>query len=387
MICVPGFGWSSLTKLVSCLFIGVICLGAASAQTKAECDDAAYGASIMTASEHTHHDKRILMLSGEFDRGAHDRVEDDIRNTRRYDEVWMCSPGGNVEQGKRIGVELVKARATVRVPGNFRCVSSCTIAFLGGFIRIIEPEAKYLVHASSGFRVTNINTVVPLNCATLESEQICKLLIALANSASLNCRSVEDLQDPTVNCALYDETRFRGGKFIAFRLGLLDTLPINERLLRIVTDNLAAQQVGYTADLMMYYQQMLLGRSKPGDLESRYAQIQNRFTPLSIYDPANYDPTNFGTKARTLSNDIRQLNTAKKEGRYQIWQSIFTNIELTVQRQFVEYIQDNKLSFGPASGDALKIMDAMLVCQIQSVCQLEVEHAKDLGIHNVFDAQ
>lgn len=88
-----------------------------------------------------------------------------------FAEVWLLSGGGVLDAGIAVAQELYRRALTVRVPNAARlrgaglqpaisggqrltiCVSSCTVAFMGGQFRFIdlEPgdEATYEVHAGS----------------------------------------------------------------------------------------------------------------------------------------------------------------------------------------------------------------------------------------------
>ncbi len=79
-----------------------------------------------------------------------------VLNTR-YDEVWLASGGGNLDEGIAVGEVLRRAQATVRVPSGYRCVSSCTVAFLGGVFRYVDPDATYQVHAASRFLMQTLD--------------------------------------------------------------------------------------------------------------------------------------------------------------------------------------------------------------------------------------
>jgi hypothetical protein len=85
-------------------------------------------------------------------------------NLSAYSEIWLRSGGGHVVAGLGLGEAFRSQRATVRVPGSRRmheagislapfrnpsCVSSYTVAFLGGLFRYIDPDATYQVHAAS----------------------------------------------------------------------------------------------------------------------------------------------------------------------------------------------------------------------------------------------
>ena len=95
----------------------------AQAQGQGLCDDDAYYADDMSGVIIDRHGKSILYLFGGFGENAANNVRNQIRRTRDYDEVWMCSSGGFVNQGMAIGRQLNAVKATVRVPRGFRCVS------------------------------------------------------------------------------------------------------------------------------------------------------------------------------------------------------------------------------------------------------------------------
>jgi hypothetical protein len=68
-----------------------------------------------------------------------------------YDEVWLYSGGGDLNEGLKMGEILRRAKMTVRVPNGARCISACTVAFLGGLFRFVDDGATYEVHAYSRF--------------------------------------------------------------------------------------------------------------------------------------------------------------------------------------------------------------------------------------------
>ncbi len=74
------------------------------------------------------------------------------RRDRPYEEVLLYSYGGDLVEGVNVGRVLRHFQATVRVARGHRCISSCTIAFLGGLFRTVDPEATYEVHSASGFQ-------------------------------------------------------------------------------------------------------------------------------------------------------------------------------------------------------------------------------------------
>jgi len=72
-----------------------------------------------------------------------------ILKANSYAEIWLNSNGGNLMEGVEIGRILREKKQFVRVPNGGRCVSACTVAFLGGILRTVDPEARYEVHAYS----------------------------------------------------------------------------------------------------------------------------------------------------------------------------------------------------------------------------------------------
>jgi hypothetical protein len=70
---------------------------------------------------------------------------------RSFHEVWLISGGGNLHEGVEVGKVLREFQASVRVPRGYRCVSACTVAFMGGFFRTVDEGASYEVHAASAF--------------------------------------------------------------------------------------------------------------------------------------------------------------------------------------------------------------------------------------------
>jgi hypothetical protein len=68
---------------------------------------------------------------------------------RGYAEVWLISGGGDLQAGIEMGRVLRQRQMTVRIPAGRRCVSACTVAFMGGYFRFVDPGATYEVHSAS----------------------------------------------------------------------------------------------------------------------------------------------------------------------------------------------------------------------------------------------
>lgn len=86
------------------------------------------------------------------------------RSGSPVEEVWLFSGGGDLQQGIEIGRVLREHKLTVRIPSIARvqrhrawpdpsrqvfCISSCTVAFMGGRFRYMDPETTYQVHSGS----------------------------------------------------------------------------------------------------------------------------------------------------------------------------------------------------------------------------------------------
>jgi hypothetical protein len=121
--------------------------------------------------------RRVRALGGRFeveqkDKRVYYEYAGDVVALRRifsqdaFAEVWLLSGGGHVSAGLGIGKELRDKGAAVRVPSAARvreaglelenrqpaeCVSSCTIAFMGGVFRYIDDGASYQIHAGSKY--------------------------------------------------------------------------------------------------------------------------------------------------------------------------------------------------------------------------------------------
>ena len=93
----------------------------------------------------------VMKIEGKLQEGDAATFRDEI-DGRTFREYWLISPGGMVKTGLEIGRKLRARKAFVRVPAGGDCASACTLAFLGGEIRAVSPDAYFVVHAASGFR-------------------------------------------------------------------------------------------------------------------------------------------------------------------------------------------------------------------------------------------
>lgn len=85
-----------------------------------------------------------------------------LSKSNHYRQVWLHSGGGNLIEGIGVGAVLREFNQYVYVPKGARCVSACTVAFLGGRLRDVHPEGSYEVHAYSGLLNLTAAQVAPL---------------------------------------------------------------------------------------------------------------------------------------------------------------------------------------------------------------------------------
>lgn len=368
-------------------FVCALLLAPIALAQKPVCNDgtetAPFAADAMTATLHNVGDTRVLLLAGGFDSDAGSRIPRAVSRTSTYDEVWMCSPGGSVAAGKAIGEALTRAKATVRVPAGYECISACTIAHMGGYVRIIEKGADFVVHASSSYSGWTFDGMVLLDCAGGTADSLCGYLKSMIDDLGLKpCRSVNELKTFSADCMYLTSRPDNRFTQIALSARFFPLIPANEDLLLEVTDRLTKSQISYVADLLQYYQGRLLDGRTDLIFASGYSALR------AMHVAALYAPDNAGAYARSLKEDVAALKGASNPLDNQaVWQRILTAMELNVQNQMIDYASGGNVDLGAAGPDAVRIFDAMIICQIQSLCFLEPHQAEALGYVNVFDMQ
>lgn len=144
---------------IGCLFVGLALLSVQANAQSAFCGQDA--ASVPQAKEY-HSDKtlfvplnregkNVLVIAGAVNADAGPNLAAALAANPGVEEVWLNSPGGAVVGGLAMGRELRRRGMMVRVPSRFRCESSCTLAFLGGTIRQVDPDGYYGIHMFSRF--------------------------------------------------------------------------------------------------------------------------------------------------------------------------------------------------------------------------------------------
>ena len=89
---------------------------------------------------------KVLIVGGEFTAGDADRLQSFLRTAGPISEVQLDSGGGNASEGPKVGRVIRAAHLSTRVASGFACISSCSMAFLGGMVRRIDDDAVYGVH-------------------------------------------------------------------------------------------------------------------------------------------------------------------------------------------------------------------------------------------------
>jgi hypothetical protein len=89
-----------------------------------------------------------LVIWGGVDQGDAARFREALEQVPKpISEILILgSPGGDLEEGLQIGRIIHQAKLAVRIPSDGICVSACNFIFLGGLIRTIEVNGKFIVH-------------------------------------------------------------------------------------------------------------------------------------------------------------------------------------------------------------------------------------------------
>lgn len=90
--------------------------------------------------------KNVVVISGQFTAGDSVRLKSFLASTGPVSEIWLDSGGGNAAEGPLVGEVIRAARLKTRVAEGFACISSCSMAFLGGIVRQIDDNALYGLH-------------------------------------------------------------------------------------------------------------------------------------------------------------------------------------------------------------------------------------------------
>ena len=286
-----------------------------------------------------------------------------------YNEIHLCSGGGIVEQGYAMGRAFAELGAKVKVPNGFYCGSACTNAFLGGYLRTIETQARFMVHASSAVSRWDPEGWTGIMCQSSDGSPA---TVTPATVTYAACRQIEDIARESgaeVEFGYIDRSRQQIGVAVSIRsFGT----PLSADFLTAYGEAKARNLIGSTVKMVQYYQTMLNDGRQPAAAPYRDAVRAYRW-------PGVYGTDGF----RAGEGDVARLEAAgDRYARFVLWQQIFTEIEVQQQRQVIRALRQSQASLGPGAGEALAILEATITCRIQSTCYLDQTTARQLGYHN-----
>jgi hypothetical protein len=90
-------------------------------------------------------DRRVLIVTGEFTPGIAEAVERSLAADRSVGIVVFESPGGDIDEAMRIGLDIKENGLETGVATQ--CSSACTYSFIAGRERILLPGGKLGFHA------------------------------------------------------------------------------------------------------------------------------------------------------------------------------------------------------------------------------------------------
>jgi hypothetical protein len=94
---------------------------------------------------------RVLVAEGVIGLQEQERLAAALRQAGRISEVVFDSPGGNSYAGMEMGRLIRKLGLATRVAATGTCFSACSMAFLGGVFRRVDPSGAYGVHMASSY--------------------------------------------------------------------------------------------------------------------------------------------------------------------------------------------------------------------------------------------
>lgn len=90
--------------------------------------------------------QRVLRGEGAIDEDVALRLEEALRANDPVDEIWLRSSGGDARAGNEAGKLIRKAGIPTRIPNGWACFSACNFMFMGGPIRFVDSDGKFVVH-------------------------------------------------------------------------------------------------------------------------------------------------------------------------------------------------------------------------------------------------
>ena len=310
----------------------------------------------------------VLVIRGAFKPDSFDKVWRAVQAKQTYSEVWLCSPGGDVDAGMKLGRYFASLRSKVRVPAGFSCASSCTNAILGGYLRTIDNNSSFIIHSSSGvMEITDFTALVIICDGSLPYTVCSNLTSALNSSGMTECDPPDQIRGPS-SCVYGIYSNGVGVSAVDF----VSSLP-NQAVFSQVLNAWSEQKKVSALELVEYYQEML-NDGKVGNLNRyEYGRLKKNLNLQMPYGSGGY---------RDISADYARLSAANKDARIVVWQEILTQIELQTQRNLIAKVRPQADQLGRGGGAAINILEATISCRIQNSCYLERHQAAALGYHN-----
>ena len=314
----------------------------------------------------------VLILAGSIEppvEGAGSRRIIDAIRRGGYNEIHLCSGGGVVAQGYAMGRAFAERRAKVKVPNGFYCGSACTNAFLGGYLRTIEEQARFMVHASSAVSRWDPDDrgIVNGDWTGIKCQSDDGSPATVTHAA---CQQIANIarQSPDAEVFIIDRSR---SVWLSTSIRSFGN-PLSAQFLRAYGEAIARDRIGYTVEMVQYYQTMLNdGRQQAA---APYRDAVRAYRWQGVYGRGGF---------RAGMGDVARLAKARdRYARFVLWQQILTEIEVQQQRQVIRALRQGQASLGPGAGEALAILEATITCRIQSTCYLDQTAARQLGYHN-----
>jgi hypothetical protein len=366
----------SSNRLARAALLILLALGwnaVAHAQNRITCNDADLEQDL-TATFEQQGATRVLALKGGIVKGSSQVVARALDSGRPYDQIWLCSGGGLVWEGQEIGKLFSRAKAWVRVPAGFFCASSCTIMTLGGYLRTIDEGANFVVHASSGISSIGAGRIFGGDCDTSPIARACwDVASALLASSLKPCKAIREFEDTADPCAyIVIGEPPRPNQYGIKAAQFLRAAPDRNVFAAFARFQLEDSMTG-TLDLLKYYQRMLNDGNERAVNFPAYSTIQSERAGLAdIYDSG----------ARNLAQDLAAIAAAAPDQRPAVWQELITQIELYTRRGLFTALEPRSAALGRGGRAALKLLDAMTRCRIQSACFLDSNTVAELGYAN-----
>lgn len=111
----------------------------------------------------------------------------ELLRRRQFAEIWLASGGGVLIEGIAVGRairehSLASGRLIpVRIRDGHRCISSCTVAYLGGLERHKDPGGTYEVHSGSRYQGLTVQSQLP----TVQRDRMIPATAVLADPEKL----------------------------------------------------------------------------------------------------------------------------------------------------------------------------------------------------------